>query len=1613
MTPPETARGAEDVAIVGMSCLFPKADTPSLFWQNIVGRVDCVTDPPPDWQAEWFLDASGADPDRAYTGRGGYLGDLCRFDPLKFGIMPNSVEGAEPDQYAALRCAYEALADAGIQPGKEAVENCSVILGRGTYVNRGYISLLQHTYGVDQVLRVLRQIEPHRSEAELEAIKRELKRNLPPLNSETIPGLAHCVMVGRIANRLNLHGSAYTIDAACASSLIAVDLAMQELRDGRCDLALAGGVQVSTAAIIDILFCQIDALSRSGKIAPFSDQAKGTLLGQGCGVIVLKRRSDAERNGDRIYAVLKAVGVSSDGRGAGLLAPRSEGQRLALRRAYDLAGVDAGSVGLIEAHGTGIPMGDSTEVETLRACFDGAPGSIALGSVKSMISHLIPAAGVASLIKVALSLYHRVLPPTLHAENVNPALELEKTPFFLAAETRPWIHGDAAIPRRAGVNAFGFGGINAHAVLEEHPDADAADAEALEREWPVELVVVSAADRAGLQRRLTDLAAWLDAAEGVRLLDVAASCAHESGAARLAICATSLGDLATKAQGAAAKLAEPGRDKLQQRSGVFWFAEPLVRAGAEPAGIAFVFPGEGAQYVGMMDDLCRHFPEVRREFDLTDAAFRSIGEPLPSRAVFPLPSERDDAESALYAMSTAVEAVTTADRAMLALLRRFGIHPDVIVGHSSGEFAALLAAGAIDLHSDDEIVQAIVEGARCTRRIVESDLVEKAVLTSVGGVDIAAVRDVVAGAAGELTLALDNCPKQAVLAGAAPASRDAVDTLRRQGALCETLLWDRAYHTDGFAKACDIQDEFYRTLRLCAPQVPLWSCATAERYPADPVAVRELAVRQWRSPVRFRETVTRMHAAGARVFIEVGPRGNLSAFVRDTLAGQPHVAVPLDLPRKTGVQQLCWALGMLAAHGVPVDLQALYARRRPQPLDLAAAPPKAGRPAPVLRLDLPGLDLSDAAARAWRDAAPTAAPAAAAAPASVAPTPRNGHSADHGSASPPPPASPSPPVLGASAALSAVAAAPVAPAVADARRQVFADHQGTMRAFLDVQQRLLGGPAAAAGGPAAPPVATPARLPVPALAVVARDPAGTALVAECTLDVAQHAVLLDHTFGRRVSQRDPTLTALPVVPLALQMELMAQAAAALRPGARVGALRNVRTLAWLALPAGRCHLRLEARALPDAVAVALSELDAAGAAVRVAEAEVELVAAGSATAGSATLGPAGPAAATDRPSRWLPQYLYTSGLFHGPSLQAVRSIDGVGPGGIVARVVDPGRLAGAHIPVALIDGAGQLIGYWGAEADLVMAFPTGLDRVEWVPSAPAGTELAATGRVTRPAADRWTSDVELGAASGIALRVLGRRDQVIDVPREFWEYRVHPARVVFGTDVSALFASVLEPAGAVLCAPASFRSAVLTEQGGFWGTVLAHLVLSRRERAAFAALGSMAVTDRAAWLMARVVVKDALRLQGARFAGISSRGMADEEATLDTASRSGRTADGRRVAMAQHGRDAVALAYDPRRLGAASLGLWSVSSPTDLDTGAESIVAAAAQAAGEPLSAMQAGARAALDAAAPLLGEARPALLAMDATARRVRLGRADGVAVDAQLGVWGGRAIALCTLPA
>ncbi len=512
--PAEVSRPSE-VAIVGMAAIMPGAEDVRTFWENTLRGVDAITEIPADrWDWRDNYDPDPKAPDKIMSRWGGFIPEIP-FDPLRYGMPPSSVPSIEPMQLLTLEVVRRAIEDAGYRDRPFARERTAVVLGAG-----GGAAQLAMGYAVRSYLPLI-----ERATGEELSSCRTL---LPEWTEDSFPGILLNVAAGRVANRFDLGGANYTVDAACGSSLAAAAMAVRELESGAADVVILGGADTVQNPFTYLAFSKSHAFSPKGRCRPFDASADGIVISEGVAALVLKRRADAERDGDRIYAVIQGLGASSDGRAKGLTAPRLEGQVSALRRAYAKAGVSPATVGYVEAHGTGTAAGDLSEVGALSRVFSdagAATGSCALGSVKSLVGHTKCAAGLAGLINASLALYHKVLPPTIGVVSPNPRADFATSPFHLSTATRPWLHDGRVGPRRAGVSAFGFGGTNFHAVLEEYV-RDPIPAPGPWKTWPAELLVWNAEDREGLLGALDRFAMALEGPYAASLTDLAAGLAE-------------------------------------------------------------------------------------------------------------------------------------------------------------------------------------------------------------------------------------------------------------------------------------------------------------------------------------------------------------------------------------------------------------------------------------------------------------------------------------------------------------------------------------------------------------------------------------------------------------------------------------------------------------------------------------------------------------------------------------------------------------------------------------------------------------------------------------------------------------------------------------------------------------------------------------------------------------------------------------------------------------------------------------------------------------------------------------------------------------------------------
>lgn len=1394
----------DDIAIIGMACLFPGAADLRQYWENILNKVDALGEPLPEWGADRYYDPDDRSGERIYTKKGGFLRDLARFDPAEFGVMPHSVDGGEPDQFLALKIATAALRDAGyLDPGHDHGLT-GIILGHSTYLHRGQATLIQHSIVLDQTLELLAQLRPDLGPAALAELRQKLKVRLPPFNAATAPGLVPNVMTGRIANRLDFRGPNFLIDAACASSLLAVAAAMDLLRDGRANLMLAGGVNATLPPQAQQIFCQLSALSHRSTIRPFDSAADGTLLGEGLGVIVLKRLADAQRDGDRIYAVLKAVGQASDGRALGLLAPRLEGEVLAIRRAYEQAGVEPRSLGLIEAHGTGIPLGDQTEVAALRAVLGdrraGQPPRCALGSVKSMISHCIPAAGIAGLIKAALALHHKILPPTL-CETVSPALGIEQTSLYVNTALRPWIHGGVE-PRRAGVNAFGFGGVNTHAILEEAPPAANAPPRWLLRD--AELIVLAAADRPALQAAVTELMTRLDDPLSLRAIARQTVESLNPGPQRLALVARDREDLRRKLRQVVEKTADSECHQLRTRGGLYFCDQPLE------GKLAFLFPGEGSQYPGMLADLACQFPEVRDGFDFWDTLHPEATDVLPSDSVFP-PStglaevERAMLQAHMNGVVIGSEGVFIASQALLALLNRLGVQPDVLLGHSTGENSSLLAAGVLRFESREQLGQHILQIKNIYQKIVDSQGIPKCALLAVGALERGLILREVAAAAGALHVAMDNCSHQVVLCGEQEAITQAAERFKSLGGLSSYLNFDRPYHTPLFAPVAGAFAQLYAQASLHSPRIPLYSCASAAPFPIQPDAILELAAAQWAAPVRFADTVERMYSDGARLFLEVGPGGNLTAFVKDILKGRAHLAIAVNDRNRSGWEQLLHALAMLFVQGKPFILKDIYPEEGGETFSRV-------RPEPTLTNTLPYVRLN---AEELKEICPGVASLSA--PNSF----NTGFPLPAGRSE-------------------------------DPRQRVVLRHLELMQEFLITQRAMMERQQATLPGVRRPFVQR----------LISLQPERVEV--ECQLSLSQDCFLSHHILSGPVSV-DPILVGLVVAPLAVALEILAEAAACLARLPRLAGLRNVRAHRWIAFDEQE-RLRLRATATRQSASVAEEEVFQSVLLLNgqpVVEAEVWF------TACPADLLLPPPPLRERYPSRWRDDELYTLSMFHGPLFQSIRRLEAWDDHGIDAQVIAPsisGFLRAGERPTflfspALLDAVGQLSAYWISQRVGIdfNSFPSRIERIDFLTTDwPEDEILRLQGRFTTPSSALGTfvqGDYWCLRADGTPLfRVQGWWDRYLPVPHCFYQVRHQPLTGYLGEDWSALFPD----SDAVVWWVAALPDGFLEEAGALWRRVLAQIALNRDERQQWQALPETAEA-RNPWLLERIALKEAAR----------------------------------------------------------------------------------------------------------------------------------------------------------
>ncbi|HZU44488.1 MAG TPA: beta-ketoacyl synthase N-terminal-like domain-containing protein [Terriglobales bacterium] len=905
------------IAVVGVGAILPDAPNVAAFWENIKKGHYSVTEVAPErWDPALYYDADPAAPDKSYSKIGGWVREYV-WEPMKWHmpIPPKVVDGMDIAQKWAIACTREALEDYGYPKRALDPDRTAVILGNAMSGEKHYLTALrvyfpEYAHELAESASFTALPAAVRAEITRELHERIAKR-LPEITEDTMPGeLANCI-AGRIANIYNFHGPNFVVDAACASAMAAFSAAVEGLIENDFDVAVTGGIDRNMGASTYIKFCKIGALSATGT-RPYAEGADGFVMGEGAAIFLLKRLADAERNGDTIYAVLRGMGASSDGKGKGITAPNPVGQKMCMERAWQNAGLSPATVTYMEGHGTSTRVGDVVEVQSMAdvlSSFHLPPHSVALGSVKSNFGHLKGAAGAAGLLKTVLALRDKVLPPSVHCERPNPDIDFSHSPLTVNTELKDWTVPPDAV-RRAGVSAFGFGGTNFHAVLEEYiphrltgngkrtiavsttPEVSPAAMSAKEStttsgngfttKTPLRgALLIGAASETGLVERL--YAINKDAKAGAAPPPAPPLEKDLRAPERLAIDYADPADLADKSAKAlnALNVNQPAMWKALRAMGIFRGHGPAPK-------VAFLYTGQGSQYVNMLRPLLAIEPIVADTFAQADRVMTPLlGKPLTE---FIFVNNGDavavaKAEDDLRQTAITQPAVLATDMALTRLLAAYGIKPDFTMGHSLGEYGALVAAGALPF---EEALEAVSARGRGMTHVAVKDNGKMAAVFA----PIEEMERLLKTVDGYVVIANINSNSQAVIGGATKAVEQAIEVFQKAGYEPVELPVSHAFHTSIVAPASEPLRKELQRLHLESPQIPIVANVDGEFYPVGTGVVPQMVdilARQVASPVQFLKGLHTLYEAGARVFVEVGPKKALQGFAEDVLGSKGDI----------------------------------------------------------------------------------------------------------------------------------------------------------------------------------------------------------------------------------------------------------------------------------------------------------------------------------------------------------------------------------------------------------------------------------------------------------------------------------------------------------------------------------------------------------------------------------------------------------------------------------------------------------------------------------------------------------------------------------------------------
>ena len=938
-----TNKNLEPIAVVGIGAIMPGALNKDEFWNNIQEGKYCITEIPASyWDYKLFYSPDHKAEDKLYSKIGGFIPQSFKFNSLKYRIPPQIAKQMDTVQHLAIETTRMALEDSGYDKKEFDRNRTAVIIGNSmggmknelsnTRLNRPFI------YEILKDTPTFKSLAPADAAKMLSEIDEGVRQKFMPVTEDSMPGELANVIAGRVANVFDVHGTNFTVDAACATSLAAIDQAVNGLRMGNFDMAIAGGVDQMMSPSAYIKFCKIGALSETGSY-PFDARANGFVMAEGAGMVILKRLSDAVKDGDRVYAVIRAVGASSDGKGKGITAPNPKGQKIAVEKAFEQVDYTPADIGLVEAHGTGTRVGDAVELEALTELFApyAKPATIGLGSVKSQIGHAKAAAGIAALIKTSLALYNKVLPPSVNFETPNPIVDWAKCPFRVITKTEPWPDGKI---RRANVSAFGFGGTNFHVAMEEMNDS------LLHKPAPVQTAAAQvSAQPAAVQAPAYELRVPMEKLQSDVLTfsaDTKAELMEQLDKASLAVkldptylVSISYKNHITKPKKFAVTINVENPEKLQEKIAFFkkiaatqdvWTTDslhlrmkniyPFTPSEIKPK-VCFMFPGQGSQYVDMMKDLASKYKVVQDTFDEADRLLLDIIGQTLTDTLWSKEGETKEQiaqrEAAIKKTEMTQPAVLTADIAMMRLLSSFGIKPDVVMGHSLGEYAAAVAAGIFDFENGLKAV--------CTRGKVMSEIrvEDNGKMASIAA-PVEKVEPELSRISGYVAVANKNCPTQTVIAGASKAIDDAISMFTEMGIQAVQIPVSHAFHSAIVKPAMPQYRAFLDTLTFHAPTMPITTNVTAEFYPSEIEQIKDLMVTQISHSVEWIKQLKTTYDSGVRLFVECGPKRVLSALATNTLSDKKDIKVMAsNHPKKGGIVEFNDLFANLISSGIHVD----------------------------------------------------------------------------------------------------------------------------------------------------------------------------------------------------------------------------------------------------------------------------------------------------------------------------------------------------------------------------------------------------------------------------------------------------------------------------------------------------------------------------------------------------------------------------------------------------------------------------------------------------------------------------------------------------------------------